>query len=153
MWRDIKLILWLMALLKEKGLALKRLSLQFLQKTLLRQSWHQLPTLILSFIIWMSKATFLNGNIDETIYMVQPENFVSRDLKQMACKLKKFIYRLKQNSHQWFCKFHQVVIFFGFEMNVIDNYIYHKFSRIKHIFLVLYVSDILLANKDIGFFT
>ena len=41
------------------------------------------------------KTAFLNGNIDETIYMVHPENFVSGDPKKMVCKLKKFIYGLK----------------------------------------------------------
>ena len=30
------------------------------------------------------KTIFLNGNIDETIYMVQPKNFVSRDPKSMV---------------------------------------------------------------------
>ena len=46
------------------------------------------------------KTAFFNGNIDETIYMVHPKNFASRDAKQMVCKLKKFIYELKQASHQ-----------------------------------------------------
>ena len=41
------------------------------------------------------KTTFLNGNIDETIYMVQPANFVPGEAKQMVCKLKKSIYGLK----------------------------------------------------------
>ncbi|WJZ93758.1 hypothetical protein VitviT2T_012674 [Vitis vinifera] len=41
------------------------------------------------------KTAFLNGDIDETIYMVQPENFVSEDSKNMVCKLTKFIYGLK----------------------------------------------------------
>ena len=44
------------------------------------------------------KTSFLNGNIDETIYMVQPENFESNDLKQLVCKLKRSIYGLKQAS-------------------------------------------------------
>ena len=44
------------------------------------------------------KNAFLNGDIDETIYMVQPENFVSGDTKMMVCKLKKSIYGLKQAS-------------------------------------------------------
>jgi hypothetical protein len=43
------------------------------------------------------KMTFLNGNIDETIYMVQAENFVSKDLKNMVCKLTKSIYGLRVN--------------------------------------------------------
>ena len=41
------------------------------------------------------KTMFLSGDIDETIYLVQPKNFVSGDAKQMICKLKKSIYGLK----------------------------------------------------------
>ena len=52
------------------------------------------------------KTTFLNGDTDETIYMVQPKNFVFGDAKSMVCKLKKSIYRLRQVSHQWYYKFH-----------------------------------------------
>ena len=96
------------------------------------------------------KTTFFNGDIDETIYMVQPENFMLGDAKQMVFKLKKSIYRLKKASRQWYYKFHQVVISFGFEMNLVDDCIYHKFSGSKYIFLVLYVDDILLATNDIG---
>ena len=96
------------------------------------------------------KTAFLNGDIDETIYMVQPENFVSGDTKKMVFKLKKSIYGLKQASRQWYYKFHQVIILFGFEMNMVDDCIYHKFSGSKHIYLVLYVDDILLATNDIG---
>ena len=48
------------------------------------------------------KTTFLKGDIEETIYMVQLENFVSGDLKSMVCKLNKFIYGLKQASRQWY---------------------------------------------------
>ena len=96
------------------------------------------------------KTAFLNGDIDKTIYMVQPENFVSGDTKRMVCKLKKSIYGLKQASRQWYYKFHQVIISSGFEMNMVDDCIYHKFSGSKHIYLVLYVDDILLATNDIG---
>ncbi|XP_022858509.1 uncharacterized protein LOC111379383 [Olea europaea var. sylvestris] len=96
------------------------------------------------------KTAFLNGDIDETIYMVQPENFVSRDPKSMVCKLKKSIYGLKQASRQWYHKFHQVITSYSFEANVVDDCVYHKFSESKYIFLVLYVNDILLASSDIG---
>ena len=41
------------------------------------------------------KTAFLNGDIEETIYMVQPENFVLGDPTKMVCKLTKFIYGLK----------------------------------------------------------
>ena len=96
------------------------------------------------------KTAFLNGDIEETIYMVQSENFVLGDPKKMVCKLTKSIYGLKQASRQWYFKFHQIIISYGFEANVIDECVYHKFSGSKHIFLVLYVDDILLATNDIG---
>ncbi|RDX68205.1 hypothetical protein CR513_52825, partial [Mucuna pruriens] len=96
------------------------------------------------------KTAFLNGDIDETIYMMQPENFVSNESKSMVCKLKKSIYDLKQASRQWYHKFHQVITSYGFEANVVDDCVYHKFSGSKYIFLVLYVNDILLASSDTG---
>ncbi|RDY13430.1 hypothetical protein CR513_01661, partial [Mucuna pruriens] len=73
------------------------------------------------------KTVFLNGDIDKTIYMMQLENFVSHESKSM---------------------FHQVITSYDFEANIVDDCIYHKFNRSKHIFLVLYVNDVLLANSD-----
>ena len=50
------------------------------------------------------KTAFLNGNIEETIYMVQPEGFEMKGSEHLACKLKKSIYDLKQASRQWYKK-------------------------------------------------
>ena len=96
------------------------------------------------------KTAFLNGDIDKTIYMTQPENFEIGDSKSMVCKLKKSIYGVKQASRLWNRKFHQTIVSFGFESNVVEKCIYHKFSGSKFIILVLYVDDILLACNDIG---
>ena len=95
------------------------------------------------------KTMFLNCDIGETIYIVQPKSFVLGDAKSVVCKVKKSIYRLKQMSRQCYYKFHQIIVSFGFEMNVVDDCVYHKFNGSKRIFLVLYVDDILLATNDI----
>ena len=45
-------------------------------------------------------------------------------------------------------KVHQVVVSFGFETNIVRDCVFHKFSGSKHIFLILYVDDILLTTND-----
>lgn len=82
------------------------------------------------------KTAFLNGDIEETIYMVQLENFVLGNPKKMVCKLTKYIYGLKQASRQWYHKFHQVILSYGIETNDVDDCVYHKFNESEHMCLV-----------------
>ena len=70
------------------------------------------------------KTTFLNGNLEEEVYMKQPEGFSSSEGEHLVYKLKKSIYGLKQASHQWYLKFHEVITSFGFEENIMDQCIY-----------------------------
>ena len=96
------------------------------------------------------KTAFLNGNLEEEVYMKQPEGFSSSEGEHLVCKLKKSIYGLKQASRQWYLKFHEVITSFDFEENIMDQCIYQKVSESKICFLVLYVDDILLATNDKG---
>jgi len=66
-------------------------------------------------------------------------------------QIKKFIYGLKQASHQRYLKFDQVISDFGFKENVNDQFIYHKFKDSRLIFLVLYMDDILRASNEMIF--
>ncbi|KAM1015922.1 hypothetical protein ACFX2A_046661 [Malus domestica] len=93
------------------------------------------------------KTAFLNGDLEECIYMKQPTGFVERGKENMVCQLNKSIYGLKQASRQWYLKFDQIVSSQGFEENKLDDCIYLKFSGSQFIFLVLYVDDILLASS------
>jgi len=61
--------------------------------------------------------------------------------EHMVCKLKKSIYDLKQGSHQWYLKFNDTIISFGFKKNTVNRWIYLKVSGSKVIFLILYVVD------------
>jgi hypothetical protein len=46
------------------------------------------------------KTTFLNGDLEENIYMAQPKGFIVEGKERMGCRLKKSIYGLKQASRQ-----------------------------------------------------
>lgn len=94
------------------------------------------------------KTAFLNGDLEEEVYMAQPEGFVTAGKENLVCKLKKSIYGLKQASRQWYLKFNNTILSYGFVENTVDRCIYMKVSGRKFIILVLYVDDILLAAND-----
>ena len=91
---------------------------------------------------------FLNGDLEEEVYMKQPEGFSSSDGEHLVCKLKKSVYGLKQTSYQWYFKFHEVISSFGVVENIMNQCIYQKVNGSKICLLVLYVDDILLAAND-----
>jgi len=83
------------------------------------------------------KTAFLNGDLEEDVYMDQPVGFIEEGKEYMVCKLKKSIYGLKQTSKQWYLKFNDTVTSFGFKKNIVDRCIYLKVSGSKFIFLIL----------------
>jgi hypothetical protein len=101
--------------------------------------------------IWQMdvKTTFLNGNLDEDVYMIQPEGFVDSINAGKICKLQKSIYRLKQASQSWNICFDEVVKGFGFHQNEEEACVYKKESGSVVVFLILYVDDMLLIGNDI----
>ena len=66
--------------------------------------------------IWQMdvKTAFLNGYLEEELYMVQPEGFIDPEHPKKVCKLKRSIYGLKQASRSWNHRFDQVIKEYGF---------------------------------------
>ena len=46
-------------------------------------------------------TAFLNGKLDEEIYLQQPERYVSLGEEHLVCKLEKSLYGLKQSPRCW----------------------------------------------------
>ena len=92
------------------------------------------------------KTTFLNGELDEEIYMDQPLDFKLKERK--FCKPKRSIYGLKQASRQCNLKFPQAMLKYGFTMMEEDHCVYNKHLNNHFIILSLYVDDILIARND-----
>ena len=95
------------------------------------------------------KTAFLNGNLEEEIYMTQSEGFISSGRVNQVCKLKRSIYGLKQALSSWDIQFDMTVKEFGFIKNTDEPCVYKKTSGSVIVFLVLYVGDILLIENDI----
>ncbi|KAK4835749.1 hypothetical protein QYF36_014053 [Acer negundo] len=105
--------------------------------------------------IWQMdvKTAFLNGSLDESIYMMQPEGFIEKGQVDKVCKLQKSIYGLKQASRSWNIRFDQAVKGFGFIQNPDEPCVYKRIKGDKLVFLILYVDDILLIGNDVGVLT
>ena len=93
-------------------------------------------------------TAFLNGDLEEEIYMAQPTWFIKEGNKHKVCKLLKSIYGLKQSLRQWYIRFQEVALSNGFTMLDEDNCVYIKRRNSKYIIMSLYVDDILIAGND-----
>nr|GEW24914.1 hypothetical protein [Tanacetum cinerariifolium] len=74
-------------------------------------------------------TAFLNGDLDEEVYIKQPEGFVMPGNEHKVCKLVKSLYGLKQAPKQWHQKFDEVVLSSGFHLNQSDKCVYSKFEN------------------------
>ncbi|KAL4310633.1 hypothetical protein GQ457_01G017150 [Hibiscus cannabinus] len=101
--------------------------------------------------IWQMdvKTAFLNGKLEEDVYMTQPEGFVTLEDARKVCKLQRSIYGLKQASRSWNLRFNEAIQEFGFIRNEDEPCVYKKFSGSIVSFLILYVDDILVIGNDI----
>ena len=94
------------------------------------------------------KKTFLNGYLEENIYMMQPNGFISEGQEHIVCKLHKSIYGLKQDLRSWNKRFDKVIIYFGFDQNEEESCVYRNIQDDIVVFLILYVDNILLIEND-----
>ena len=72
------------------------------------------------------KTTFLHGDLDEEIYMKQPEGFIVKGKNELVCKLKKFLYGLKQSPRMWYQKFDIDMHGLGYVRSKVDHCVYYK---------------------------
>ena len=94
------------------------------------------------------KTAFVNGYLEENIYMMQPDGFITDGQEHMVCKLHKSIYGLKQASRSRNKCFDQVIKSIGFDQKEEEPCVYRKMQDDIVVFLVLYVDDIFLIGND-----
>jgi hypothetical protein len=95
-----------------------------------------------------AKTTFLNGYLEEKIYMKKPKDFVVKGKKELVCKLKKSLYGFKKSPRMWYQKFDTYIMELGFTRNKNNHFVYFKLIGDHLIYLVLYVDDMLLIGNN-----
>jgi hypothetical protein len=95
------------------------------------------------------KTAFLHGDLDEEIYMTQPDGFSAPGQEHLVCHLKKSLYGLKQAPRQWYKRFDSFMLAQNYSRSNYDHCIYFKqFSNGSFVYLLLYVDDMLIASHE-----
>ncbi|KAK9200145.1 hypothetical protein WN944_015341 [Citrus x changshan-huyou] len=95
------------------------------------------------------KTAFLHGDLEEEIYMTQPDGYKVAGKENWVCKLTKSLYGLKQSPKQWYKRFDQFMKGQRYIRNKLDHCVYfRKLQEGSFIYLLLYVDDMLIASKS-----
>jgi hypothetical protein len=95
------------------------------------------------------KTAFLNGDLEEEIYMEQPEGF-TQEGEHLVCKLHKSLYELKQSLKAWNQKLDVFLKSIEFVRSDVDFSMYVAQVGDVKFFIVVYIDDLILVcnNKD-----
>ena len=93
------------------------------------------------------KSAFLNGKLEEEVYIEQPEGFLLSEKKDYVCKLKKAVYGLKQDPRAWFSRLDSYLKQKGFKRGVTKSNLYLKIKDKNMIIVVVYVDDIIFGSN------
>src|SRR5690242_9030452 len=98
------------------------------------------------------KTAFLNGDLDEEIFMPQPPAIESSKTPTLVCRLKKSLYGLKQAPRQWNLVIDLFLQREGFKQSKADICVYIKYTADGIILLIIavYVDDMLIIGPQLG---
>jgi len=94
------------------------------------------------------KPTFLNGVVEEEVYIEQPEGFETFDRESHVCKLKQALYGLKQEPRAWYARINSYLTSLGFTKSEVDANLYHILVEGKFFIIALYVDDLILTSDE-----
>ena len=93
-------------------------------------------------------TAFLNGTLEEEVYMRQPKGFIRSGEENLVCKLSKSIYGLKQSPRCWNSTLDAQLGKMGFKQTKSDPCIYVSTTGRDPFYIGVYVDDMVMAGKD-----
>lgn len=95
------------------------------------------------------KSAFLNGFLDEEIYVEQPEGFFVKGQEDKVYLLKKALYGLKQAPRAWYSRIDEYLLKLGFVKSLSESTLYIKGDQANFIVISLYVDDLLVTGSNV----
>ena len=95
------------------------------------------------------ETAFLNGVLEEEIYMHQPEGYTQPGSEHLVCKLKKSLYGLKQSPRCWSTAFRQYVGSIQFQQSTADPCVFIREEGDDVTIVAIYVDDLIIITKTI----
>ncbi|GJX06287.1 retrovirus-related pol polyprotein from transposon TNT 1-94 [Tanacetum coccineum] len=92
------------------------------------------------------KSAFLNGFINEEVYVAQPSRFIDFEKLDHVYKLKKALYGLKQAPKAWYDRLKDFLIKHEYKMGMVDNTLFTKKKSSNLIIVQIYVDDIIFGS-------
>ncbi|GKC85361.1 retrovirus-related pol polyprotein from transposon TNT 1-94 [Tanacetum coccineum] len=92
------------------------------------------------------KSAFLNGFINEEVYVAQPPGFIDFKKPDHVYKLKKALYGLKQAPKAWYDRLKAFLIKHEYKMGMVDNTLFTKKKSSNLIIVQIYVDDIIFGS-------
>jgi hypothetical protein len=94
------------------------------------------------------KTTFLNGVIEEEVYIEQPQGFEVEDRKTHVCRLKKDLYGLTQAPRAWYGRIDSFLTSLGFTKSKVDSNLYFKVMNDDPVILLLCADELFLTTEE-----
>jgi hypothetical protein len=94
------------------------------------------------------KTAFLNGFIEEEVYIEQPQGFEVSDRDTHVCLLRKALYGLKQAPRAWYPRIDTYLLQMGFEKSDADPNLYFIIRGEDTLILILYVDDLFITGAE-----
>jgi hypothetical protein len=94
------------------------------------------------------KSNFMNGELEEEVYIEQPEGFQLSENAYYVCKLKKALYGLKQAPRTWYSRLDKYLQHAGFRKGSENNNLYIKVTQDSILLIEFHVDDIIFGSID-----
>lgn len=96
------------------------------------------------------KTAFLNGDINEEVYVAQPKGYVKKGQEKLVYKLSKALYGLRQAPRAWYAKLNSCLEKLGFKRCPYEHSVYTRQDKEDVLIIGVYVDDLLVTGSSVS---